>query len=285
MFTNVLVGVDGRPGGRDASALAQLLAHPAGHVTLAHVYGGAWMLGGAAALLLVGEREYSEQLLAREAGLAVAPQPAVTVSWPSRSVGRGLHELAEQREADLLVVGSRRRGIVETILTGEHTLASLNGAPCAVAIAPGGYSLKERRLDTVGVGDDGSAESEQALQAARELAVRHRSAVSALSVVSLQSIPTGNAGPAPDWTELTARLIESERDRLGGLDGVDGDAVYGEPRDELVHFGQDLDLLVVGSRGYGPLGRLFNGSTSTYLARHVACPLLVLPRTAPPAAV
>ena len=284
MFTNVLVGVDGRPGGRDAIALAQLLAAPAADLTLAHVYGGAWMLGRAGALLLVGEREYSEQLLARAAEVTAASRPALTVSWPSRSVGRGLHELAEQRAADLLVVGSRRRGIVETVLTGDHTLASLNGAPCAVAIAPSGYGSNERRLDNVGVGDDGSAEGEQALQAARELAVRHRSAISALSVVSLQSIPTGNVGPAPDWTEMTARLIDGERHRLQGLDGVEGRAIYGEPDAELARFGEDLDLLIVGSRGYGPLGRLFSGSTSTYLARHVNCPLLVLPRRARPAA-
>ena len=282
MFTNVLVGVDGRPGGRDAIALAELLAAPAADLTLAHVYGGAWMLGRAAALLLVGERGYSEQLLAQEV-VAAASRAALTVSWPSRSVGRGLHELAEEREADLLVVGSRRRGIVETVLTGDHTLASLNGAPCAVAIAPSGYGRNERRLDNVGVGDDGSAEGEQALQAARELAVRHRSAISALSVVSLQSIPTGNVGPAPDWTEMTARLIDGERHRLQGLDGVEGRAIYGEPDAELARFGEDLDLLIVGSRGYGPLGRLFSGSTSTYLARHVNCPLLVLSRTARPA--
>jgi hypothetical protein len=32
---------------------------------------------------------------------------------------------------------------------------------------------------------------------------------------------------------------------------------------------------IVGSRSYGPVGRLFNGSTSNYLARRARCPLLV----------
>ena len=41
-----------------------------------------------------------------------------------------------------------------------------------------------------------------------------------------------------------------------------------------------MDLLIVGSRGYGPMYRLFHGSVSAYLLRHVACPLLVLPRGA-----
>ena len=40
-----------------------------------------------------------------------------------------------------------------------------------------------------------------------------------------------------------------------------------------------LDLLVVGSRGYGPIGRLVHGSTSRELTLRAQCPLLVLTRT------
>ena len=40
-------------------------------------------------------------------------------------------------------------------------------------------------------------------------------------------------------------------------------------------------LLVVGSRSYGPLGRLMHGSTSQQLARTCRCALLVLPRAMP----
>jgi hypothetical protein len=41
-----------------------------------------------------------------------------------------------------------------------------------------------------------------------------------------------------------------------------------------------LDILVVGSRGYGPVRRLVLGSTADYLERHARCSLLVLPRAA-----
>jgi len=41
-----------------------------------------------------------------------------------------------------------------------------------------------------------------------------------------------------------------------------------------------VQLLVVGSRGYGPMKRLILGSTSDYLQRHARCSLLVLPRSA-----
>jgi hypothetical protein len=39
-------------------------------------------------------------------------------------------------------------------------------------------------------------------------------------------------------------------------------------------------LLVVGSRSYGPIGRLVHGSVSQQLARTARCPLLVLTRAA-----
>jgi hypothetical protein len=39
-----------------------------------------------------------------------------------------------------------------------------------------------------------------------------------------------------------------------------------------------VDLLIVGSRGYGPVGSVFHGSVSSYLERHAASALLVLPR-------
>jgi nucleotide-binding universal stress UspA family protein len=278
VFTNVLVGVDDRPGARDAIALAEQLVGQEGHITLVHVYGGAWMIGSAAALVLPAGRDFSEGLLAgaREA----TSVKASLVSWPSRSVGRGLHEVAERRHSDLLVVGSHGRGVLETVLTGNRTLRALNGAPCAVAIAPGGYAEQAHRLAQVGVGHDGSSEGEQALAAARALAARHGSAITAMSVVSLQSIPGGNTTPPPNWTELTQRLILEERRRLQSLEGIDGDAVYGDPGDELAHFGENLDLLIVGSRGYGPVGRLLEGSTSRSLARHPPCPLLVVPRAA-----
>ena len=59
---------------------------------------------------------------------------------------------------------------------------------------------------------------------------------------------------------------------------VEGRVTYGGPREELAHFGKTLDLLIVGSRGYGPIGRLIHGSVSGYLLGHASCSLLVLPR-------
>ena len=78
-------------------------------------------------------------------------------------------------------------------------------------------------------------------------------------------------------------MVTEAGDRMKELADVDARAVYGIPGEELAAFGDELDLLVVGSRGYGPLRRLVSGSTTNYLERHARCSLLVLPRavTAP----
>jgi nucleotide-binding universal stress UspA family protein len=76
---------------------------------------------------------------------------------------------------------------------------------------------------------------------------------------------------------IDAMLAEASA-RLAKLPGVQARAVYGLTGEELAAFSDELDILVVGSRGYGPLRRLVLGSTSEFLERHARCSLLVLPR-------
>jgi nucleotide-binding universal stress UspA family protein len=229
MFSRVLVGDDGRSGGRDAAALAEQLADPSTHPELAHVH---------------------------------------------PPVGSELHRVAHSRSVDLLVVGSASHPRAGVALPSDHARAALNGAPCAVAIAPIGYATHPGQIATIGVADNGSPESTTALAAARELAARDGLTITALSVVDLPSLE-----PTPVATDAALRArLDAERDRLAAADGVDGEAVYGDVGKALVEFSEQVDLLLVGSRGHGPVGRLFLGSTSNYLARHARCPLLVLPR-------
>ena len=56
------------------------------------------------------------------------------------------------------------------------------------------------------------------------------------------------------------------------------DAAVRVAGEELALFSARVDLLVVGSRGYGPIRSLMLGGTAVYLASSAQCPLLVLPR-------
>ena len=280
MFKRIVVGVDGRAGGRDAIALARLLVAAGGELTLAHVVpGDAHASRGAGAAYEAPEAERAEVLLERvreETGVEAH------LRWrASSSVGRGLHELCELIGADLVAVGSSRRGLLGRVLIGDDTSAALNGAPCSIAIAPNNYSQQPSAIRQIGVGYDGSPESEHALSVARMLAGVSGAKLSALEAVSLPSDAFLGPGAVDNTPQ---RLLEDARGRIAALGDVEPRAAYGQPAEELALYSASLDLLIVGSRGYGPIGRLIHGSTSQQLAHSARCPLLVLTRTARPSA-
>ncbi len=280
MFSNVLVGIDGRPNGRDAIALAARVAGANAKLTLAHVHSGALRPSHAISPGVVREeRDASRRLL--EGERAAAQIGAELVSIEAISPGRGLHELAEDLGADMLVVGSCSHGFIGRAMLGDDTRSALNGASCAVAIASVGYGERSTPITRVGVGYDASPQSDAALAAARALAVQTGATIHALEVVSVPTLTyTGIMLPsAGDSLEL---IVSEASERIRGLPGVEGRAVYGLAGEELAAFSDELDLLVVGSRGYGPLKRLVLGTTSNYLERHARSSLLVLPRVSVP---
>ena len=267
MFKSVLVGVDGRPNGRDAIALASQLMDPDGKLILAHVQTSA----------VAEEDEDSRKLLEQERSGTDAK--AELLGIVSTSPGRGLHQQAEQQGADLLAVGSCSHAAFGRAMLGNDTRAALNGAPCAVAIAALGYAERREPITRVGVGYDGSPESKLALATARELTASTGARLTAVEVVSLTVYAyTGSVPPAIVDTE--DELIQKANRRLEELPGVEGRALCGLTGEELAAFGDEVDILVVGSRGYGPIRRLVLGSTANYLERRARCSLLVVPRGA-----
>jgi len=277
MFKQIVAGIDERYDGADAVALARRLLTPDGELTLAHIaVGSAHGYRGADSRTVADDRERARELL-EQAAKRAALQPRLR--WrSSESVGRGLHELCETVGADLLVVGSSRHGLLGRVLLGDDTQGSFDGAPCAVAIAPAGYANEAVAMREIGVGYDGSPESEHALRMARSLAAQAGATVSAFQVVSLAATAAG-PGTLP-LSDAVDPLLDQARERIAALGGVEPHAAYGRPSEELAIYSASLDLLIVGSRGYGPLGRLLHGSTSRALARLARCPLLVLTRAA-----
>ncbi len=278
MFSNVLVGVDSHLDDRDAVALAKRLVAPDGKLTLVHVHQGDPRLWRAS----TREYETIEQRRALELLSAARDRARLSADLryvESSSAGRGLHELAEAIGADLLVVGSSGRGLLGRVLLADDTREALNGAPCALAIAPSGYALKPVSIRAIGVAYDGSAESEHAVSVARVLAAELGARLSACEAIALP-VYTFLGGPVP-IDNVVEDLVEQAQTRIAALGGIEPHAVYGNVVEELALYSASLDLLIVGSRGYGPIGRLVHGSTSSQLARTARSPLLVLPRAAP----
>jgi nucleotide-binding universal stress UspA family protein len=274
MFDNVLVGVDGRPGGDDAVVLAQQLASPGARVTLANIYGSVGWPPGSGGMFVDDQRTEAQAFLARERDRWPG---TTTVDACASTVGRGLHELAAQRAADLIVVGSTHRGIAGKVFIGDDTRAAFYRAPCAIAIALHGYAMGKPPLTRIGVAYVATPESDWALAAARGLAESTGADITVMSVVGPEDVRQLAPIPA-DWPSATAALVDQAQRKLDAIDGVEGIAVSGGPREELTRFAEDVDLLIVGSRGYGPLGCVLHGSVSSYLERRLASALLIVPR-------
>ena len=70
---------------------------------------------------------------------------------------------------------------------------------------------------------------------------------------------------------------------LASMPGVPatGEMLEGDTVDELAALDdREIDLLVCGSRGYGPVRRVLLGGVSSRLIRRAACPVVVVPRCA-----
>ncbi|MGO9489245.1 MAG: universal stress protein [Solirubrobacteraceae bacterium] len=275
MFRRVLVGVDGRLGGRDAIALASRLTEPGATITLAHVFHGSHNpIRSVAQGIVEEERGAAQVLLERERSETGVDARLVAIE--ALSPGRGMHELAEREDADLLVLGTCRHGTIGRAVLGNDTRDALLGAPCAVAVAPAGLAEQDGQFATIGVGYDGSPESVAALALARALAEPAGARIRALQIVSYQThLFTDMAPGVGDWI---TEMVDQADARMKALPGVEGRAEYGLPGQDLAAFSKEVDLLIVGSRGYGPARALIAGSTAGYLQSHARSALLILPR-------
>ena len=185
------------------------------------------------------------------------------------------------------MVGPSHRGPVGRIVPGSVGERLLHGAPCPVAVAPRGYSGEAcAEIKRIGVGYTAGPEAGEALSAAVGLAARMGAALRLLSVVE----PSTVAATLPlGWgfgeLEATEREISpggsAARSRTSPppLD-ISGEVVDGYADDELARLSREVDLLICGSRGHGPIGSVTLGNASTGVLRKAHCPVLVVPRGA-----
>lgn len=203
------------------------------------------------------------------------------------SPSRALNDLAEREEADAVVLGSTHRGLLGRVSPGSVAERLLSGAPCAVLVAPRGYAGQEHEgFGTVGVGCDGGVESKLAIEAAAGLARKSDGTVRLIGVVPplLPSLARmmGVAVNDPDFPHLLqepAKMALEEGASAVGDTKVESELKFGEPALVLAQEGGELDLLVLGSRSYGPVRRALVGGVSAEVMRSAPCPVMVIPRS------
>lgn len=201
---------------------------------------------------------------------APADVPVRVDGIAARSVARGLHELAVRHAADLLVVTHSDRAALARALFGDTDAQAVFTAPCGVAFAtPEARATAPRHI---GVGWDRTAEAGEALEWAVQLAERTGGEIEIEHVED----PRTRDATAPEWgadaeVERLCRAAERRAPATRRL-------AWGDPAELLEVFALDCDLLVLGSRGRGPVRRTLLGSVSTKVLHHASCPVVVLPR-------
>lgn len=303
-FSHLAVGIDGFDEGRDAAALGRAIASATGaELLLAAVILDPLVVVPEQISLTTLHREAEEA--AREARDELAPGARVTVE-SDLFVARGLERVVEREHRDLLIVGSSRHGHAGEVMIGRCTRQLLHDAKCALAVAPHGYrEHAPHEIKRIVVGYDGGPEAAEALALGAGMAAAtggelvlcgvvddrarpfgwSRLGTGAVIVPALGYEAIGSAPPGvtPEWEALVAAATSELGEHLArATDGLGVTAHVevrrGRPPAVLLEQGRDADLIIIGSRRWGPVARLLLGSTGEALLHGATCPVLVVPR-------
>jgi nucleotide-binding universal stress UspA family protein len=292
----VLIAVDGSDQALVGAEVAVLAEWPEGTTirVVEAVDTGAAIFGGPWPTLAVVDAEHIERDLHEQAVGAVREAASRLTKpglWIETAVLEGrpatmIVEEAQRIEADLIIVGSRGHGTIETMLLGSVSAEVIDHATTPVLVA------REPGIGRVLLAWDGSAPSAHAARLLEEWPVFRHSDVSVLSVADVE-VPWWSGFSEPGTaelltihaeaadaakahheelaTEMTARL------RAAGLK-ANGYRRDGDAATEILAAATELaaDLIVIGTRGRTGLKRLLLGSVARNVLHHAACSVLVV---------
>jgi nucleotide-binding universal stress UspA family protein len=223
-------------------------------------------------------REEAERILdgARE---ALAGTDATFSAVPADSAPRGLHDRLEAAGPEAVaVLGSGNTKGVRRTSPGSTADRLLTGAPGPVVLVPWDYEESPHaEVGRIAVAFIDTPDGRAALAGARAYATEVGAAVDVVSVLpdtlvrpTLGEPRAFAQGQREEFAASLARAaVPGEEQKL--LDGPVVDALA-DLRPE------DADLLVIGSRGYGPARRVLLGGVSARVLKHARVPVMVVPR-------
>ena len=252
------------------------------------VFGGPWPpLGPVDTTAFDADiQQHAEQNLDDARARLVAPGRSVETSVASGRAAGVIVSLAEQTDADVIVVGSRGHGTLESMLLGSTSAEIVDRAHVPVLVARG------TAIGRVVYAWDGSACAEEGFHALTAWEVFAASEIHVISVADTVSPWWADTGMVNTSQALAAYAEAAEpsrtqheelaRDmarRLGaaGLEAV-SQRRDGDPAQQIVDVAKSwqADLIIVGTHGRTGLRRLLMGSVARNVLHHAHCSVLIV---------
>ncbi len=218
--------------------------------------------------------------------------PAEYLHVHARSAPGALIDLAERREARVIVVGSSANGPMGRVSLGSVGSRLMHSSPIPVGIAPRGFRTRPAaRVVRVTAAYGGSEGAGDLVVAAGEVAAQVGASLRVASFAVRPRAPyTVAVGTEADQSMVSEWAEQIEAAARAALDEVrdlpepprELEAVvgYGEDWDDAIEDvdWQEGDVLVVGSSSIGPIARVFLGSRAAKIVRHSPVPVVIVPR-------
>ena len=240
-------------------------------------------LGEASEAVRAGE---VAKLQARHAGLA-ALGLTIEVVVRSGPAGEVLGQVAAERSADLIVVGTHGATGITRFLLGSVAAETVRHAPCDVLVCRGPVTRGAFGRPLVAM--DFSAAASRALAHAVELATPEAT----IEVVHAWQLPAGSWGTNLlglqsrfPWSTVRDAVLESAKQQAATLVGTHValarpfhvELVQGPPASTVTGVAErgGHDLIIVGTHGHRGFRRLLLGSVADGVIRHAPCSVLVV---------
>jgi nucleotide-binding universal stress UspA family protein len=297
----VLVAIDGsEPAGLAVDIVADIV-WPAGTEIVfaqavesgAGIYGGPWP--GAVVVQtdqIEAELRAAAQKTVVDAGERLSPSGLTVDGVVLRGrPATAVVDQARRMHADLVVVGSRGHGTIESMLLGSVSAEIVDQAPAPVLVARG------RRIERIVLGWDGSSCATRAADLLRTSPIFAGSNVQVISVAAVDT-PWWTGFPEAGSPELMPMYVEAanasrkQHDELAremaaqlrsaGL-SAEGERRDGDAATQILAAANasKADLIVVGSHGRTGLKRLVLGSVARNVLQHAPCSVLIIRDSSP----
>lgn len=279
MINSILVGIDGSKHALSALRWAETLivaGRNRGTAPVAFIV-SAWSRPANARGIFKDEpfEAAARQILDDQAGKLTNPAWFEKIARNGHAADVILSE-ADDRDVDLIIVGSRGKSSIAQILLGSVSRVVAGRAERPVAIVP--------ETSTPGLGPTvvGFDDSPGSLAALRWAVDNLEGEITALAVWSLPSTVVID----PDDSKVHQMEAACERALQAAVDEVTRGAPdsritpvvrHGDPRLVIFEAATDGSQIVLGARGERGLKGLVLGSTVTYIATHSTVPVIIVP--------